>query len=590
MHPSDPKLIWIQYSAKLKKKQTSGNDLMRVGLAGSFTMDPLVPYLGGCLLKKGIPGPVLSVGPFNQLYQLCFDPAAAFGKDALHGIVLLWRVEDLVPVLLEKASVGDVQAAESLFEELDRFQSAIHNLRKSFEGTLIISTPPYPSLPSFDILEMDQPVAGMMLHNNILRRWTDGLNSIGRIKIIDMNGLLLQEGFACSHDARKWYLYKQPYTEAFWAKVGEQTSRIIAAEFVSAKKCIVFDCDNTIWGGIIGEDGLSGIELGEDFPGNTFRDFQKYLLYLRNRGILLAIASRNNKEDVVEVFEKHDAMILSLDHISVIEAHWNSKVESLKNIAAALNIGTDSLVFIDDNPKEISEVQARLPEVTCFLVPEEIAFLPNMLRGTGLFDTTGITDEDRARAEMMKAEQKRKEVSAGQSEEDFLRSLELVINVFEAEPIHMARVTQLINKTNQFNLTTIRRTQDELEAMVSIDHTHVFTMDMEDRFGKYGLVGVAIVKKTSEEEWFIDTFLMSCRALGRGAETSFLAKIASAVKYYGGKTLRGEYRPTKKNALAKDFYRNHGFDREDASGQWIASVDSVKKPSDYVNVSLKLVD
>lgn len=590
MDPSDPKLIWMQYSAKLKEKQTPGNGLIRVGLAGSFTIDPLVPYLGGALLRKGISRPDFTVGPFNQLYQLCLDPAAALGRDPLHGIALLWRVEDLVPDLLEKALLGDVQAAESLYEELDRLHSAIQNLRTSFEGTLIVSTPPYPSLPSFDIHEMDQPVAGMMLYNSIVRRWTEGLNRIGRIKILDMNGLLLQQGFACSHDARKWYLYKQPYTEAFWATVGEQLSRIIAAEFVSAKKCIVFDCDNTIWGGIIGEDGLSGIELGEDFPGNTFRDFQKYLQHMRNKGVLLAIASKNNRDDVMEVFEKHDAMVLSLDHISAFEVHWNSKVESLKNIAAALNIGTDALVFVDDNPKEIGEVQARMPEVTCFLVPEEIAYLPDLLRGTGLFDITEITDEDRARAEMMMAEQKRKEVSAGQSEEDFLQSLELVISVFEAEPIHMARISQLINKTNQFNLTTIRRTQDEVEALAADDHTHVFAIKIEDRFGKYGLVGAAIVREAGEEEWFVDTLLMSCRVLGRGAETTLIAKIAEAVQHYGGKTLSGEYRPTKKNALAKDFYKNHGFNLDHASGQWIASIDDVKKPPHYVKASLQLVD
>lgn len=580
--------LWRRYTAR--DNQDSAAQPLTIGLAGSFTVDPLVPYLGGELLARGIGAPDITVGPYNQIYQLCFNPAATLGREGVDTLIILWRIEDIIPDLVNEALAGKAPAVTGVFEELASLVKAISTLRNGFDGTLIVSTPPYPSLPSFDAHELEQPTTGMMLYKNILQRWIEGLNEIGRIKILDLHGLLTQAGYAASHDVRKWYLYKQPYTEKCWAGIGRQLARIMAAQTISAKKCVILDCDNTLWGGIVGEDGLSGIELGSDFPGSAFRDFQKHLQHLRNKGIFLAVASKNNEEDVFEVFDSHDAMALSRDHISVFEVHWDSKVESLKRIAAALNIGLDALVFVDDNPKEIAEVGERLPEVTCLLVPEETAYLPDLLRDTGLFDIAEITTEDRQRVDMMMAEQKRKQVSQEQSEEEFLQSLELKISVFEAEPKHIARVTQLINKTNQFNLTTIRRSQDEIEAMATAPDMRVFAMDVGDRFGEYGLVGVAIIRQCDPGEWFIDTLLMSCRVLGRSAETSLIAKIAETVKLYGGKRLRGEYLPTRKNFLVRDLYQNHGFVPDEKNQQWVVSVDDVPQPLSYVNVSLKLLD
>ena len=580
--------LWRRYAAQ--KKQDSTATPLSIGLAGSFTVDPLVPYLGGMLLAQGVEAPNLTVGPYNQIYQLCFNCAATLGREHVDALIILWRIEDIIPDLVNEALAGKAQAVTSLFEELANLLKAIKTLRNRFNGTLIVSTPPYPSLPSFDAHELEQPTTGVMLYKNILQRWVEGLSEIGRIKILDLHGLLSQAGYAASYDIRKWYLYKQPYTETCWSSIGRQLARIMAAQTISAKKCVVLDCDNTLWGGIVGEDGLSGIELGYDFPGSAFRDFQKHLLHLRNKGVFLAVASKNNEEDVFDVFDKHDAMVLSRDHVSVFEVHWNSKVESLRNIAATLNIGLDALVFVDDNPKEIAEVNERLPEVTCLLVPEETAYLPNLLRNTSLFDIAEITAEDRQRVDMMMLEQKRMQVRQEQSEEDFLQSLELKISVFEAESKHIARVTQLINKTNQFNLTTIRRSQDEIEALVTASDTRVFAMEVADRFGEYGLVGVAIIKQANAEEWLIDTLLMSCRVLGRGAETAFIGTIAKAVKLYGGNRLRGEYRATGKNALVKDLYQNHGFIPDENNAQWLGSVDGVPQPPDYVNVSLKLLD
>ena len=195
--------------------------------------------------------------------------------------------------------------------------------------------------------------------------------------------------------------------------------RMIAAEKLSPKKCVVLDLDNTFWGGIIGEDGLAGIQLGDDFPGKAYRDFQRHLLYLKSKGVLLAVASKNNPEDAYEVFDKHDAMVLSRKDIAAFEIHWESKVESIKRVAKKLNIGLDSLVFVDDNPKEIGEVTERLPDVSCVMVPEELAYLPGLLAETDYFDFAEVTDEDRRRTEMMAADNIRQETQESMSEEEF---------------------------------------------------------------------------------------------------------------------------------------------------------------------------
>lgn len=549
---------------------------IRIGLAGSFTVDPLTRYLSKALTSKRFGKPEYSVAPYNQITQLSFNPEAVLGG-AVDYLVVLWRIEDVIPDLL----------GVNALSELDEFIAALQRLRQNFQGTLIISTPPYPFTPQFDVHDLEQPLTGAVLFHSMLQRITAAIREMDGVQILNLSGLVHDLGLLGSHDARKWYLYKQPYTESLWRKLAEQTSRLIAAQKIAAKKAIVVDCDNTLWGGIVGEDGISGIHIGQDFPGSAFRDFQRHLLHLRAKGLFLGVASKNNEDDVYEVFDSHDAMVLQRDHISSWQVHWRSKVESLLAIADELNIGTDSLVFVDDNPKEIAEVEERMPEVTCILVPEELAYLPSVLQNTGLFDIASITDEDRKRADMMLAESKRKNVNqATMTEEDFIKSLELQIKVFEARPQHLGRITQLINKTNQFNLTTIRRTADEIENLHRDDDTLLFGMDISDRFGDYGLVGVAIVKKLDGVTWDIDSLMMSCRVLGRSAETSFLAKIAEAVSLREGIIMHGAYVATQKNALVKDLLSSHYFQQK--GERWTIEVENIKQPPGYVNVSLLL--
>lgn len=428
-----------------------------IGLAGTFTVDPITRHLKKTLAARDIAVGQFHVAPYNQLHQLSFQPGTVL-EGTPDILIVFWRLEDWQ-------------------DGVDNLLSTLRTLRQNFSGTLIVSNAPYPSTADYNAYDLQQGTLGLREYTQMLAAFTDGIAGIDTIRVFNLAGLIQELGAAQCHDARKWYLYKNPYTETLWKAASDILARMIAAETIAAKKCIVLDCDNTLWGGIIGEDGLGGIQIGQDFPGSAFTDFQRHMLHLRSKGLFLAIASKNNEEDVLDVFDNHDAMVLQRDHISAWQVHWRSKVESLQAIAQTLNIGTDALVFIDDNPKEIAEVQERLPEVTCFIVPEELAALPGLLAQTDLFDMPTLTDEDRKRADMMLAETKRssaKDSAAAMTEEEFIQSLDLKINVFEAREHHLARITQLINKTNQFNVTTRRRTADDVKAIAQSDDT-IFT-------------------------------------------------------------------------------------------------------------------
>lgn len=573
MTAPDPKTAWRQY------QKDAGEADITVGLAASFTVDPIEPYLGTHLLDKRIK-PQFSIAPFGQLQQLCINPKHAVGDADV--LVMLWRIEDMFGAKLA-ATLDSADALPALLDDIRQFAASVAQLRRNFSGTLIVSTPPFPSLPGFHALELASPA--MQVYTAAAQVWSQETAQIDRLRVLDLQALITEHGARQANDARKWQLYRQPYTETFWQAIGTQAGRIITAEKIAAKKCIVLDLDNTLWGGIIGEDGLSGIALGDEFPGRAFRDFQRYLMHLKSKGIMLAVASKNNPEDAFEVFDKHDAMVLSRRDIVAFEINWDSKVDSIKRIAAKLNIGLDALVFVDDNPKEIGEVEERLPTVTCILVPEELAGLPALLSGTDLFDTLQVTDEDRKRTDMIAADQQRSAVQETMSEEEFRKSLQLKIDIFAAEKQHLARITQLVNKTNQFNLTTIRRTQDEIEKLADSPDVLVLGMNIADKYGDYGLVGVAILTKNGATA-DIDTLLMSCRVLGRGAEETFIAQLAAAAASLGCTSLRGKYIATAKNDIVKDMYARFKF-AADGAGWALKIADAAGIPA-HIDASLRL--
>jgi FkbH-like protein len=440
---------------------------IRIGLSASFTAETLVPFFGAALLAEGTAAEI-EVGPYNQLFQTCLDPQGTF-----HGpcdvIVLLWRLEDLMLTEITGFLAGDQGALQQASEKLASLIGAIRQLRSKFSGMIVVGVPPYPTGVGHGPLALHNPGALGGFHRKLAGQFGDDIGRIEGVHLVDLDAVQRHVGLAASFDPRHWYLYRQPFSDGFLNTTASQLGRLVMASRRAAKKCVVLDADNTLWGGIVGEDGIDGIQIGDEFPGSAFRDFQKLLLRWRNQGVLLAVASKNNEADVWEVFDKHSGMVLHREHLSAWQINWLPKAEGIPLIARALNIGTDSLVFIDDNPMEIAYMRDARPEVTSILVPSEPAEIVAAMQALTLFDQLEVTDEDRKRADMMRAERDRDVLSAQIDHTDFLQALDLKVDLFRAKTEDLGRITQLINKTNQFNLTTIRRTLDEVRELANSD-------------------------------------------------------------------------------------------------------------------------
>jgi FkbH-like protein len=331
-----------------------------------------------------------------------------------------------------------------------------------------------------------------------------------------------------------------------------------------SKKVLVTDLDNTLWGGILGEEGVHAIELGPSYPGNAFTAFQREIKQLSRRGIVLAINSKNNESDVREVFEKHPHMPLRWEDFAGVRVNWTDKVTNMRQLAEELSLGLDSFVFIDDSPAEIEIVQRELPEVTTIQVPREPAQLPGLLARLGYFDSVLYTEEDRRRGELYRSQVKRLELERSSTNlEAFYRSLNMRLIIQTVDDADVPRVAQLTQRTNQFNLTTRRYSEADVRR-VRDSETHVLrAYRLEDRFGDNGIIAVTIVA-TDGTAARLDTFLMSCRVIGRTLETAILAELVRELQGRGLKTLIGEFLPTKKNAPAKDVLEKHGFARSEA--------------------------
>jgi FkbH-like protein len=550
----EAKKVWRGYMARGQAETPA----LRIGLAASFTAETLVPFIGSALLAEETT-PAITVAPYNQLFQTCLDAQGSF-----HGpsdvIVLLWRLEDLMLDEIAAFAGGDASALRRAGDKLDALVGAIRQLRSNFSGMIIVGVPPYPTGPAANVLALDNAVGLGGFHRTLAGQFADEMGRTEGVHLIDLDAVQRQVGMAASDDARYRYLYRQPFSDVFLDTLGRQLSRIVMASRRAAKKCVVLDADNTLWGGIIGEDGIDGIQIGDEFPGSAFRDFQKLLLSWRRQGVFLALASKNNEADVWEVFDKHSGMVLKREHLSAWQIGWLPKAEGIPAIAKSLNIGTDSLVFIDDNPMEIGYMREARPEVTSILVPSEPAEIVAAMQALTLFDQLEVTDEDRKRADMMRAERDREVLGAQISHGDFLQALNLKVDLFRAKTEDLGRITQLINKTNQYNLTTIRRTLDEVRALANSDDWRLYGMRVTDKFGEYGLTGVIVIKISDDRRrWTLDSLMMSCRVLGRGVEAALIGGLAADARAEGAAEFIGSYIPTAKNAICKSFLPDQGF-------------------------------
>jgi len=368
--------------------------------------------------------------------------------------------------------------------------------------------------------------------------------------------------------------------------VASRIMDIVCAIQGKFKKCLILDLDNTMWGGVIGDDGLEGIQLGHGLGiGKAFTEFQMWVKKLKDRGIIICVCSKNDEEKAKEPFEKHPDMVLRLDDISVFMANWDTKVDNIRAIQQILNIGFDSMVFLDDNPFERNIVKENIPDITVPELPEDPADYLEYLYSLNLFETASYSSTDKDRTKQYQVEAQRVSLSKTFTNEgDFLKSLNMISKVEGFTKFNTPRVAQLSQRSNQFNLRTVRYTDADIEAMAKNPDIIPLTFTLGDKFGDNGLIAVVIMKKLDEETLFVDTWFMSCRVLKRGMENFTLNTMVEAAKARGYKKIVGEYLPTAKNGMVKTHYPYLGFEpiRDVETEQWVLRVDTYKNKDCYI--------
>jgi len=559
----------------------------KVAFLANVTVDPLLPYLKYMGCQEGLRFDAY-LGDYDNAMQEALDEGSGLFAHSPDLIVVCLQLEALAERLVTEFSGMKPAEVRETAEWITGFvDGVLTGLRERSQAPVLVHNFETPVYPSDGVLGCQDPGG----QANAVRRLNAELLAVVRkhenayvVDIDLLQSILGRRDFA---DPRFWRLSRAPYTREGWKLLAKEYMKFVRSLRGKARKCLVLDCDNTLWGGILGEDGLDGIRIGSSYPGSAFRDFQKAILDLHHRGVLLALCSKNNEDDVNEVFDSHPDMVLRREHLVASRVNWRDKTANIREISGELNVGLDSIVFIDDSEFEINLVRAMLPEVKAILLPKDPALYGDVLRACGLFDSLSTSAEDRSRTGMYRAEKERKAVKArfaGASLEDYLRFLGMEVTIRSADKLSVSRTAQLTQRTNQFNLTTIRYAESDIEQLCAADDAHVRCLRLRDRFGDMGLVGVAILKRAGERS-VVDTFLLSCRVIGRRVEDAFLHDCLTLARRMGCKTAVGQYSPTAKNGQVADFYGKRGFDpaeRSENMTKWVCPLDrDLQAPPDF---------
>ena len=422
----------------------------------------------------------------------------------------------------------------------------------------------------FDFVEIDDGVFG----NFGLKTQKSFLYQIRRLNMlfseaasrdkqvfpVALNSLSAQAGRDALFDPQLFYIAKMPIQVDFLPQIAKRVFDTVEALAGHFRKCAVLDLDNTLWGGVVGDDGMEGIRIGELKDGKIYSDLQRYFKALRNRGILLAVCSKNEYDAAIRPFREHPEMVLSEDDFVMFVANWEDKASNIRRIRETLNIGMDSIVFIDDNPFERNAVRSQIADLNVPELPAEPEKYLDFLRKSNLFETVSVSGEDAKRTQQYREEARRTESAATfASYDEYLQSLEMVAEAKPFDEFHFARIAQLTQRSNQFNLRTVRYTESDIRRISEDNRFITLYFTLRDKFGDHGLISVVILEKRDNGTLFVNEFLMSCRVLKRGMEEFIINKIVGTAKENGFTLVEGEYIPTQKNAMVAKLYTQHGF-------------------------------
>lgn len=558
-----------------------GAKRLKTYLVRSVTVEPILPYLtteaifSNYLLE-------LQVGGYGSYVDEMMNPHSVLAKFKADAVMIVLDLEDIAGRLPELCADGIGGQVEAEIEEsLARIEQMLRSLRAASSARILFQGLVVPDRTSLgDVGDGSLPHS---LANAVVRlngRLAKLCSTVSDCVFFDVDHLAARYGRGGWRDVRLFLSSRLAIAPGAFKPYSQGLIRCFSSLYRAPRKVLCTDLDNTLWGGVLGEEGPDGIVTGSAFPGSCYLEYQKYLKQLSSRGILLAIVSKNNDADVREAFQLRAAdLALNLDDFVATKISWNEKASSIRELAQELSLGLDSFVFVDDNPVECEAIRQHLPEVAIVGAPlDEPWKLVEMLSAQPFFDANVVTEDDVNRVSEYKAQAQRAELATNSGGRDeFLASLGIVCTFVSALQGPLSRSVQLLGKTNQFNLTTRRHSAADIEGFASGQGGQAVVIRVRDRFGDAGVVGLALARNRGDA-CYIDSLVLSCRVIGRGIETALLAHLAEGALRTGATRLVGEFIATKKNAPCADFYPDHGFVRieqqdQDASGSVFYELD-----------------
>lgn len=564
---------------------------LRVGVLHTYTSDLLDPWLH---LEAGLQG--LDLDLYHAPYGVTMQearPGSGLSAHAPDLTLLLLRWEDLHPQLALPLAGLDGAARAALADAvLDHLAALLGPLRGCVSGHLLLSLLPPLTAPGLGHFDATAEVSEAAWRAAVKARMASHLrDAVPASSLLDLDELLLQLGREQFFDARFWYSARFPFAPRAARELARRVAAAGAVQKHPKAKVLVLDADNTLWGGIIGEDGRDGIALGPDYPGNCYVDFQRRLLDYQQRGFLLALCSKNNPDDALEVLRSHPHQLLRPSHFAAMRINWEPKPHNLRSLADELNLGLDSFVFVDDSHHECMAVRTELPQVEVVQTPSRPVDVPACLERVARLEVLTLTSEDRDKTRMYVEERQRKELAAASTDPAaYLASLNMRMRICvdggvdDAAPL--SRLAQLTQKTNQFNLTTRRYDEAEVARRIAAPDWLVAHFSLADIFGDSGIVGLAMIALEGVDAR-LDSFLMSCRVIGREAESAFLEALLRLLRERGVARLYAEYLPTAKNKLVENFLPEHGFIQQ-PDGLWLRDLAAPIAAADARPIAVEL--
>jgi FkbH-like protein len=581
-------------NARLDSRPLAPLTPFRLAVLSNSTIDLVVPALVASAARHGVALEVIQPH-YDQVAQEAMTPDSKVNR-AQPDAVLFALDYRALPL---KLSLGDAEASSATVQGVLGYLQALRSgIKANSNAVCIFQTFAPPAETLFGSLDRALPGTLRSLIDGINRELAAFVLASGDV-LLDVAGLAETVGLADWHNPQLWNMAKFSFSDELIPLYADHVCRTVAAIRGKSGKVLVLDLDNTVWGGVIGDDGLDGIKIAQgDARGEAHLAVQRLALELRQRGIVLAVASKNTDEVARAPFEKHPEMLLKLDHIAVFQANWNDKATNIQAIAEELSLGLDAMVFLDDNPAERGLVRKLLPQVSVPELPEDPAYYARTLAAGGYFEAVAFASEDLQRAGFYQDNARRVSLQKQVGGVDaYLASLNMTITFQPFDATGRARIVQLINKSNQYNLTTRRYTDPEVAAAENAPAVFTLQVRLADIFGDNGMICVVICRPVEDSAWDIDTWLMSCRVLGRKVEHMVLREILAHASAAGIRKLTGAYLPSDRNKLVVDHYAKLGFTKvqEDESGltRWellVEGADPESAPMEVVSQGFSVME